>query len=53
MINTTGLTKIVLPTIRIHDTLSKEEIELKPVEPNTIKMYVCGPTVYDYTHIGH
>ena len=43
----------MLPPIKIHDTLSKEEVELKPVEPNTVKMYVCGPTVYDYTHIGH
>jgi len=43
----------VLPPIRIYDTLSKSEAELKPVEQNTVKMYVCGPTVYDYTHIGH
>ena len=43
----------MLPPIRIYDTLSKSEAELKPVEQNTVKMYVCGPTVYDYTHIGH
>lgn len=39
--------------IKLYDTLSKDEKELVPIEPNTIKMYVCGPTVYDYTHIGH
>lgn len=43
----------MLPAVRIQDTLSKELKELKPVEPGVIKMYVCGPTVYDYTHIGH
>ncbi|MEM1843665.1 MAG: cysteine--tRNA ligase [Desulfurococcaceae archaeon] len=39
--------------IRLHDTLSREEKELIPIEPGTVKIYVCGPTVYDYTHIGH
>ena len=41
------------PRIKIYDTLSKEEKELIPVEGNIVKMYVCGPTVYDYSHIGH
>ncbi|MEM4718174.1 MAG: cysteine--tRNA ligase [Desulfurococcaceae archaeon] len=40
-------------TIRLHDTLSKTEKNLEPVEPQVVKMYVCGPTVYDYTHLGH
>jgi cysteinyl-tRNA synthetase len=39
--------------IRLYDTLSKSEVELRPVEPKTVKIYVCGPTVYDYTHVGH
>ncbi|MEM0002156.1 MAG: cysteine--tRNA ligase [Desulfurococcaceae archaeon] len=39
--------------IKLYDTLSKSEKELDPVEPQIVKMYVCGPTVYDYTHIGH
>lgn len=39
--------------IRIYDTLSKTEKTLVPVEADTVKMYVCGPTVYDYTHLGH
>lgn len=37
----------------LYNTLSRGEEELTPVEPGFIKMYVCGPTVYDYTHIGH
>jgi cysteinyl-tRNA synthetase len=41
------------PTIKLYDTLSKREKELVPVEPGLVKIYVCGPTVYDYTHIGH
>jgi cysteinyl-tRNA synthetase len=39
--------------IRLYNTLSKELEVLRPVEESTVKMYVCGPTVYDYTHIGH
>jgi cysteinyl-tRNA synthetase len=33
--------------------MGKKLEELQTVEPNTVKMYVCGPTVYDYVHIGH
>jgi len=39
--------------VKLYDTLSRREKELIPVEPGLVKMYVCGPTVYDYTHIGH
>ena len=39
--------------IRIHDSLSGEKQELKPIRPGTLRMYVCGLTVYDYVHIGH
>ncbi|WP_440059628.1 cysteine--tRNA ligase [Thermogladius sp. 4427co] len=39
--------------VKLYNTLSKQLEVLKPVEENTVKMYVCGPTVYDYTHIGH
>ena len=39
--------------IRIHDSLSGEKRELKPITPGTLRMYVCGLTVYDYVHIGH
>ncbi|WP_232216767.1 cysteine--tRNA ligase [Desulfurococcus amylolyticus] len=43
----------MLPAIKIYDTLSRDLKELQPIEPGIVKMYVCGPTVYDYTHIGH
>ena len=39
--------------IRIHDSLSGEKQELRPITPGMLRMYVCGLTVYDYVHIGH
>ncbi|MEM4602172.1 MAG: cysteine--tRNA ligase [Nitrososphaerota archaeon] len=39
--------------IKLYDTLSKGEKLLEPAEQNLVKIYVCGPTVYDYTHLGH
>ena len=39
--------------IRIHNSLTGEKQELRPIEPGHIGMYVCGMTVYDYIHIGH
>jgi cysteinyl-tRNA synthetase len=39
--------------IRIHDSLSGAKQELKPITPGTLRMYVCGLTVYDYVHVGH
>ena len=37
----------------IHDSLSGEKKEFKPQDPNNVTMYVCGPTVYDFAHIGN
>ncbi|MCA9562191.1 MAG: cysteine--tRNA ligase [Myxococcales bacterium] len=42
-----------LPTIEIYDTFSASKGPLKPLNPGTVQMYVCGMTVYDYCHIGH
>jgi cysteinyl-tRNA synthetase len=39
--------------IQIHDTLSGRRRELVPLEPGKIRLYVCGPTVYDNAHLGH
>lgn len=39
--------------LKITNSLTKEKEELKPITPGEIKMYVCGPTVYDEPHIGH
>jgi cysteinyl-tRNA synthetase len=39
--------------IRIHNSLTGEKQELKPVEPGHVRMYGCGITVYDYFHVGN
>ena len=39
--------------IRIYNTLTKTKEEFKPVEPNKVGIYLCGPTVYKPSHIGH
>ncbi len=40
-------------TIRVYNTLGGEKQTFEPIEPGKVRMYVCGPTVYDYCHIGH
>jgi len=40
-------------SIYIYNSLSRKKEEFKPIRQNTVKMYVCGPTVYDEPHIGH
>jgi len=37
----------------IHDTLRRQKVEFVPRDPKRITMYVCGPTVYNYAHIGN
>ena len=39
--------------IKIHNTLTREKEVFKPIEENKVRMYVCGPTVYNYIHIGN
>ncbi|MHA1580995.1 MAG: class I tRNA ligase family protein, partial [Candidatus Baldrarchaeia archaeon] len=39
--------------LKIYNTLSKSEEVFEPLNPPTVKMYVCGPTVYDLSHLGH
>lgn len=39
--------------MKIYNTLTRRKEELAPLEPNHIKMYVCGPTVYDFFHLGN
>ncbi|WBL15240.1 cysteine--tRNA ligase [Sutcliffiella sp. NC1] len=40
-------------TIQIFNTLSRQKEPFIPLEPGKVKMYVCGPTVYNYIHIGN
>ena len=40
-------------TLKIYDTLSRVKTDFNPLDPAHVRMYVCGPTVYDYAHIGN
>jgi cysteinyl-tRNA synthetase len=39
--------------LKLYDTLSREKRLFQPLDPNNVRMYVCGPTVYDFAHIGN
>ncbi|MFO0698660.1 MAG: cysteine--tRNA ligase [Nitrospira sp.] len=39
--------------LKLFNTLTNRQEVFEPIEPNTVRMYVCGVTVYDYCHIGH
>ena len=39
--------------LRLYDTLTKEKRTFVPLDPANVRMYVCGPTVYDFAHIGN
>ncbi len=39
--------------LRLYDTLTREKRTFTPIDPARVRMYVCGPTVYDFAHIGN
>jgi cysteinyl-tRNA synthetase len=39
--------------LRLYDTLTREKRAFVPLDPLNVRMYVCGPTVYDFAHIGN
>jgi len=39
--------------LKLYDTLTREKRPFKPIDPANVRMYVCGPTVYDFAHIGN
>ena len=39
--------------IQIYNTMNKRKEEFVPITPGEVKMYVCGPTVYNLIHIGN
>ena len=39
--------------LKLHNNLSKQKERFVPIDPNHVRMYVCGMTVYDHCHIGH
>src|SRR5215470_2103369 len=40
-------------TLKLHNTLTRDVEEFVPQDPRRITMYLCGPTVYNYVHIGN
>jgi cysteinyl-tRNA synthetase len=40
-------------TLKLYNTLSRTKEEFAPLDPKNVRMYVCGPTVYDFAHIGN
>src|SRR5262245_2398232 len=39
--------------LKLYDTLTREKRAFSPLDPARVRMYVCGPTVYDFAHIGN
>ena len=40
-------------TLYIHNTLTRQKEEFKPIDAENVRLYACGPTVYSYAHIGN
>ena len=40
-------------TLTLYNTLTRRKEPFRPIDPDNVRMYVCGPTVYDYAHIGN
>src|SRR3979411_1185946 len=39
--------------LRLYNTLTRTKEDFSPINPGNVRMYVCGPTVYDFAHIGN
>jgi cysteinyl-tRNA synthetase len=42
-----------MAALQFHDTARREVVPFEPIDPDNVRMYVCGPTVYDEAHIGN
>ncbi|MBL8837928.1 MAG: cysteine--tRNA ligase, partial [Alphaproteobacteria bacterium] len=40
-------------TLSLYNTLSRRKEVFEPIDPANVRLYVCGPTVYDFAHIGN
>jgi cysteinyl-tRNA synthetase len=41
------------PRLTLYNTLTRKKEDFRPIDPDNVRMYVCGPTVYDFAHIGN
>ena len=39
--------------LKLYNTLTRTKEDFAPIDPDNVRMYVCGPTVYDFAHIGN
>jgi cysteinyl-tRNA synthetase len=46
-------TKAKPARLRLYNTLTRRKEDFAPIDPNAVRLYVCGPTVYDFAHIGN
>ena len=51
--NLFGSAPVITRTIKLHNTESGQLEDFEPYKASDVKMYSCGPTVYDYAHIGN
>ncbi|MQV47224.1 cysteine--tRNA ligase [Sinorhizobium medicae] len=42
-----------MTVLKLYNTLTREKTDFRPIDPKNVRMYVCGPTVYDFAHIGN
>jgi cysteinyl-tRNA synthetase len=42
-----------MPELRLHNSLTRRREVLRPIDPQHVRLYVCGPTVYDLAHVGN
>src|SRR5689334_9986220 len=43
----------LMAILKLYNTLTRTKDVFTPIDPKAVRMYVCGPTVYDYAHIGN
>src|SRR5690606_40788132 len=46
-------TTMTTPQLTLYNTLTRTKQPFTPLDANNVRMYVCGPTVYDFAHIGN
>lgn len=39
--------------LKFYNTLTRDKVDFEPIDPDNVRLYVCGPTVYDFAHIGN
>ena len=42
-----------MSVLRLYNTLSRKKEDFQPIDPDDVRLYACGPTVYNYAHIGN